>query len=78
MRLMGAAHDGALTLGRVDAEAALPVATAIAHVGVYFEIVPALGEGRPVGERAEAGEGRPHVGGFDEGITRPLDGGADA
>ena len=39
--------------------------------GIDLEIVPALGELRPVGQRAETQERVAHVGGFDEGIARP-------
>ena len=67
---MRAARDRALLAGAIDGEAPAPVAAAVGHVGVGLEIVPALGERRPVGERAEAAERGAHVGGFDEGVAR--------
>ena len=78
MRLVRPAHDRALAFRGIDGEAAAAVAPAVAHVGVDVEVVPALGEGGPVAERAEAGEGGAHVRGFDEGISRARDGAADA
>ena len=78
MRLVGPAHDRALAFRGIDAEAPAAVAAAVAHVGVDLEVIPALGEGGPVGQRAEAGKRRPHVGGFDKGISRARDGVTDA
>ena len=69
VRLVRSAHDRALASGQPHAEAPAPVAAAIGHVGVDVEIVPALGEGRPVGQGAEAGQRSAHVRGFDEGIA---------
>ena len=78
VRLVRPAQDRALAAGQPHAEAAATVTAAIGHVGVDLEIVPAFGEGRPVGQGAEAAERIAHVRGFDEGIARPGNAVADA
>jgi hypothetical protein len=78
MRLVLAPRDRALASGAPHPEAAPTVAAAVGHVGVDLQVVPAPGEGRPVGERAEAAERGAHVRGFDEGVAGAGDGAADA
>ena len=57
---------------------AAAVAAAVGHVGVDLEIVPALGEGRPIGQGAEAAERVAHVRRLDKGIARASNAVADA
>jgi aromatic ring-opening dioxygenase catalytic subunit (LigB family) len=78
VRLMRPAHDRTPALGGEDREPPASIASTVSHVGVGREIVPALGEGRPVGERAEAAQRGAHVGRLDEGITGAGDRLADA
>jgi hypothetical protein len=73
VRLMRLPHDRPVPTDREDREAPPAVAVVPVQVLIDLQIVPARGEGGPVGERADGFERDAHGRRVHEGITRVGD-----